>query len=176
MSQRFDGVSLCLFLISRSATALSSTAAFSNTRASRCVRRTTTSPAAACVRPASSQSWAAASPPWGPNSTRITSCVTSAWSHWAKAASRSRRTSPTATPASSSSLVEFPAGLSQFSVLFFFFFFYCGNEGGAGLCKFLLRISKWRGGRKKESSIPTNFILKMDHIWTGSMSSNFNIC
>lgn len=142
MSQRCDWVSLPP--VSRSATAPSSTAAFSSTRASRCARPTITSPAAACVRPASSPSWGAASPPWGPNSTHITSCVTSAWSRWAKAASRSRRTNPTATPASSSSLVEGPAGLRRpalrrspdvtLSSLFFFpFFCYCGSEGGAGL-------------------------------------------
>ena len=97
--------------VSRSATPPSSTAASSSTRASRCARPTTTSPVAACVRPASSPSWAAASPPWGPSSTPTTWCVTSAWSPWAKAASRSRRTSRTATPASSNSSVEDTAGL-----------------------------------------------------------------
>lgn len=92
--------------ISRSATAPLSTEASLNTRGSRSARPTTTSHEAACVRPVSSQSWAAASPPWGPNSTHITSCATSAWSLWAKAASRSRRTNPTATHASSNCLDE----------------------------------------------------------------------
>lgn len=139
-------ISLPLFF--RSATAPLWTAASSSTRVTLCVRPTTTSPVVACVRPASSQSWAAASPPWGPNSTPTTSCVTSAWSRWAKVASRSRRTSPTATPASSNSLVENTAGLCRprpflwvtkwgscvtLSSQRVCIFFYCGNEGGAGL-------------------------------------------
>lgn len=104
-----DWISLLSF--SRNATLPLSTAAFLNMRVNLCVRPTTTSPVGACVRPASSQFWAVASLPWGPNSTPTILCVTSAWSPWAKAASRSRRTSPTATPASSNCLAEDIAGL-----------------------------------------------------------------
>lgn len=107
--------SICLLpsfpLLSRSATAPLLTAAFSNTRVSRCVRPTTTSRVAVCARPASSPYWAAVSPQWGPNSTPTILCVTSALSPWAKAASKSRRTNPTATPASSNSSVDDSMGL-----------------------------------------------------------------
>uniref|UniRef100_A0A674DRX1 Transforming growth factor beta 1 induced transcript 1 n=1 Tax=Salmo trutta TaxID=8032 RepID=A0A674DRX1_SALTR len=106
-------------LCAGSATAPSSTAASSSTRASRCARPTTTSRAAACARHANSPSWAAASPPWVPNSTRTTWCATSASSPSARAVSKSRRTSPTATPASSNSLAEHREGCCPSYVFFF---------------------------------------------------------
>lgn len=161
------------FSLSRSATVPLSTAASSNTRVSRFVRPITTSPAAVCVRPAKSPSWAAVSLPWGPNSTHTTLCVTSVWSLWAKVALRSKRTSHTATPASSNYSVEDTAGLYQplssssfgspneeavWLWVLNLWFFYSGNEGGAGLFLGFKNFRRW--GTIRESSNLIHFTKK----------------